>query len=132
LRDAWRQTRLQALVQRIEHGAVCLRLCAGGGDGLGSLAHFCPAPRHEVIHPAHSGIDHPDADLDETKTLQRDVGGLAINEPRTKDAKQAHAAAPYGKRNGGKANRLLEDWHPGFRCSFQVKAWLLPNERWVF
>ena len=52
LRDAWRQTRLQALVQRVEHGAVRLRLCAGGGDGLGSLPHFRPARRDEVVHPA--------------------------------------------------------------------------------
>jgi hypothetical protein len=85
----------------------------------------------EVVHPAHSGIDHSDAGLDEAKPFQRDVGGLAINEPRAKDAEQAQADEQHGKRNGGKANCLLDDWHPGFRCSFQVKAWLLPNERWA-
>src|SRR4030095_14709038 len=129
--SSWRQTRLQALVQRVEHGAVCLRLCAGGGDGLGSLPHFRSARRDEVVHPAHSGIDHPDADLDETKPLRREVGGLAINEPRAKDAEQAQADEQHGKRNGGNANCLLEDWHSWFRCSFQVKAWLIPNDQWA-
>src|SRR5436190_948544 len=78
-----------------------------------------------------SSVDHPDADLDETKPLQRHVGGLAINEPRAKDAEQAQADEQHGKRNGGKAKCLLEDSHPGFRCSFQVKEWLVPNERWA-
>jgi hypothetical protein len=100
----------RALVQRVEHGAVRLRLCANGGDGLGGLPHFRPARRDEVVHPPHSGIDHPDSGLDETKPLQRDVGGLAINEPRAEDAEEAQADEQHGKGNGSKANCLLEDW----------------------
>src|SRR5204863_2650915 len=94
-----------------------------------SLPHFRPARRDQVVHPIHSGIDHPDTYLDETKPLQRDVCGLAINEPRAKDGGQAQADEQHGKRNGGKAKCLLEDWHSGFRCSFRVKEWLVPNER---
>jgi hypothetical protein len=82
-----------------------------------------------LVHPPHSGIDHFDPGLDEAKPLQRDVGGFAINEPRAEDAEEAQADEQHGNGNGGKANCLLEDWHAGFRCSFQAKALLLPNER---
>jgi hypothetical protein len=90
-----------------------LRLGAGGGDGLGSLPHFRPARRDEVVHPAHSGIDYPDADLDETKPLQRDVCGLAINEPRAKDAEEAQADEQHGQGNRGNcelSSRGLASW----------------------
>lgn len=111
LRDAWRQIRLQALVQRVEHRAVRLRLCTDGSDGFGGLPHFHPARRNEVVHPPHSGIDHFDPGLDETKPLQRDVGCFAINEPRAEDAEEAEADEQHGNGNCAKANCFLEDWH---------------------
>ena len=94
---------------------------AGGGNGLGSLPHFRPARRDEVVHPAHTGIDHPDADLDETKTLQCNIGGLTINEPCAKNTEQAQADEQHGKRNGGKAKCLLDDWHVHSDVLFRSK-----------
>src|SRR4029077_2828425 len=85
--------------------------------------------RDELVHPPHSGIDHTDAGLDEAKPLQRDVGGFAINEPRAEDADEAEADEEYSNANSAKANYFLEDWHAGFRCSFQATALLSPNER---
>ena len=67
-----------------------------------------------VIKPIEdqmSGIDHLDPGLDEAKPFQRNVGGFAINEPCAE------------------ANYFLENWHARFRCSFQAKALLSPNER---
>ena len=113
LRDAWPEIRLQALVQRVEHGPVRLRLCADGIDGLGGLAHFRPALRDEVVHPPHAGIDHPGTGFDHAKPFQRDIGGLAIDLPRAEDAAQAQANDQDRKGDGSNTSCLLEDSHTG-------------------
>jgi len=118
LLDAWRQTRLQAIVQRVEHRSVRLRLWPDGADGFGSLPHFRPARRDKLVHATHSGIDHVDPRLDKTKSLQRDVGGFPIDEPRAEDADKAEADEQHGNRNGAEANYFAEDCHAAFRCSF--------------
>jgi hypothetical protein len=88
------------------------------GDGLGRLRHFRPARRDEVVYSPHSSINHPDADLDNAKSLQRDIGGLATNEPRAENAEEAHANEQHRKRNGGKASCLFKDSHAALRCFF--------------
>src|SRR4029077_10764968 len=105
------------------------RLCPDGGDRFRGLLHFRPARRDELVHPPHSGIDHLDAGLDKTKPLQRDVGRLAINEPRAEDADEAEADEQDGNGDSAKANYFLENRHARFRCSFQTTALLSPNER---